>query len=276
MTRRHLVLPSRGIAIVNTDVHGNLEDFARLESLFREERAKEPETHWVILGDVVHGPDDEARKSEPELYDYPDGSMEIVDRIRALREEAPEHVHFVLGNHDHGHVGGHHTQKFYEDEVEALEGRLTGEEKKRMHDLFGDALLAVAAPCGVLMTHGAPDDSLTDLGVLDEIPLSIHDMKYAQRIVVRSLLTSYGQPDPVAKKMLGQVSAASNLTLTLVIHGHDRDPKGWFVEGDHQICPVIFGAKRADKRYLRLDLGARYGDAHALRVDEEIRRLYTS
>lgn len=276
MPRRHLVLPSRGVAIVNTDVHGNLEDFVRLETLFREERAKEPETHWVILGDVVHGPDPEARRSQPELYDYPDGSMEIVDRIRALREEAPAHVHFVLGNHDHGHVGGHHTQKFYEDEVEALEGRLSGEEKARMHALFGDALLAVAAPCGVLMTHGAPDDSLSDLGFLDEIPLSIREMKYAQRMVLRSLLTSYGQPDPVAKKMLGQVSTASGLTLGIIIHGHDRDPKGWFVEGDHQLCPVIFGAERADKRYVRLDLSARYGDAHALRDGEEIRRLYAT
>jgi len=259
---------------VNTDVHGNLEDFVRLESLFREERAREPETHWVILGDVVHGSDPEARKSQPELYDYADGSMEIVDRIRALREEAPDNVHFVLGNHDHGHVGGHHTQKFYEDEVEALEGRLSPEEKQRMHALFGDGLLAVVAPCGALMTHGAPDDALADLGFLDEIPLSIREMKYAQRLVLKSLLTSYGQPDPVAKKMLAQVSASSGLTLGIVIHGHDRDPKGWFVEGDHQICPVIFGAERPNKRYLRLDLGARYADAHALRDGEEIRRLY--
>lgn len=274
MPRRHLVLPSRGVAVVNTDVHGNLEDFARLETLFRAERAVEPETHWVILGDVVHGPDAEARRSQPELYDYPDGSMEIVDRIRALREEAPEHVHFVLGNHDHGHVGGHHTQKFYEDEVEALEGRLSGEEKARMHALFGDALLAVAAPCGVLMTHGAPDDSLQDLEFLDAIPLSIRDMKYAQRMVVRSLLTSYGQPDHVAKKMLDQVSAASGLTLGVVIHGHDRDPKGFFVEGRHQLCPVIFGAEKKDKRYVRLDLSASYADAHALRDGEEIRLLY--
>jgi hypothetical protein len=124
------------------------------------------------------------------------------------------------------------------------------------------------------MTHGAPDDSLNDLAFLDEIPLSIREMKYAQRVVVRALLTSYGQPDPVAKKMLAQVSAASGLTLGIVIHGHDRDPKGWFVEGDHQICPVIFGAEKRDKRYLRLDLAARYEHAHALRDGQEIRRLY--
>jgi len=274
MIRRHLILPDRGVAIVNTDVHGNMEDFARLEAIFREERAKEPETHWVILGDVVHGPDERARTDEPELYGYEDGSMQIVDRIRALREEAREHVHFVLGNHDHGHVGGHHTQKFYEDEVEALESKLSTEERARLHELFGDALLAVAAPCGVLMTHGAPDAAFTNLAFLDEIPLSVREMKYAHRIVLRSLLTSYGQPNDVCEKMLAQVSESSGLSLGVVVHGHDRDPSGFFREGDHQVVPVIFGAPKDKKRYARLDLAARYATAADLREDHEIRLLH--
>ncbi len=274
MGRRHLVLPDRGVLLVNTDVHGNVEDFARLEEIFRAERTGEPETHWVILGDVVHGPDDEARASEPELYDYADGSMEIVDRIRALCEEAPGHVHFVLGNHDHGHVGGHHTRKFHDDEVEALESRLSEEERGRLRALFGDALLAVAAPCGVLLTHGSPDDSLSDLRVLDDVPLDVREMKYAQRSVMRSLLGSYGQPDAVSRKMLEQVSVSAGLTLGVVIHGHDRDRAGFFVEGRHQLCPVIFGAPRANKRYVRLDLAARYATVEDVRDGHEIRRLF--
>lgn len=274
MARRHLILPDRGVLLVNTDVHGNAEDFARLEAIFRAERAADPETHWVILGDVVHGPDDEARASEPALYGYPDGSMEIVERIRALCEEAPEHVHFVLGNHDHGHVGGHHTKKFHEDEVEALEGTLSDEERARLHALFRDALLAVAAPCGVLLTHGSPDASLADLAALDDIPLEVREMKYSERLVMRSLLGSYGQPDEVTKKMLAQVSASSGLSLGVVIHGHDRDPAGYFREGRHQACPVIFGAPREDKRYVRLDLGKRYATVDDLRHEREVRRLY--
>lgn len=274
MARRHLVLPDRGVLLVNTDVHGNAEDFARLEVIFREQRAREPDTHWVILGDVVHAPDGEARRSQPELYDYDDGSMHIVDRIHALAAEAPGHVHFVLGNHDHGHVGGPHTQKFHEDEVLALEAKLSDAERARMRSLFEDALLAVAAPCGVLLTHGAPDDSLTDLRTLDDVPLSIREMKFAQRTVLRSLLTSYGQPDPIAKKMLDQVSASAQLDLGVVIHGHDRDPAGVFREGRHQLCPVIFGATRENKRFVRLDLSARYRSVDDLRDEHEVLRLY--
>lgn len=60
--RRHLVLPERGVLLISTDVHGNAGDFERLEAIFEDERSREPETHWVILGDVVHAPDASARK----------------------------------------------------------------------------------------------------------------------------------------------------------------------------------------------------------------------
>src|SRR5688572_29470674 len=54
---RHLRLPGAGVAVVNTDVHGNGGDFRRLEVIFRERVAEHGAlAHWVILGDVVHGP----------------------------------------------------------------------------------------------------------------------------------------------------------------------------------------------------------------------------
>ena len=272
--KRHLVLPARGALIVNTDVHGNAADFARIEEIFREQLAHERETHWVILGDVVHAPDDVARRSTPALYDYPDGSMEIVDRIRALEKEHAGHVHFVLGNHDHGHVGGPHTHKFFGDEVIALETGIGPAQTARLRDLFAGALLAVAAPCGVLMTHGSPDQTLTSLAALDDVPLDLAAMTRSQSSMLRSLLTSYGQPDHVCAPMLATVSRAAGLDLRVVLHGHDRDEKGFFHEGAHQVCPVIFGAPRADKRYVRLDLAARYERASDLRDGVEILRLY--
>lgn len=274
--RRHFILPARGGLIVSTDVHGNLADFTRLEAIFAEESAREPDTHWVILGDVVHGPDATARASHPEWYDYADESMAIVDRILAAEAAAPGRVHFVLGNHDHGHVGGPHTAKFHADEVTALESSLGEAQRVRLRGLFARALLAVAAPCGVLMTHGAPDASLQRLDDLDEVPLELAEMSASQARMLRALLTSYGQPDAECRAMLDNVSRASGLDLRVVVHGHDRDERGWFHEGEHQVCPVIFGAARPDKRYVRLDLGARYDRASALRDGVEICRLHGS
>lgn len=272
--RRHLVLPSRGVLLVSTDVHGNYADFERLVAIYEEERAREPETHWVILGDVVHAPDDTARASDPALYGYQDGSMAIVDLILAVERSAPGYVHFVLGNHDHGHVGGPHTHKFFGDEVEALESTLGLAQRERMKELFRRALLAVAAPCGLLLTHGSPDDSLTSLTALDDVPLELGAMRPSQSRMLRSLLTSYGQPKDVTALMLANVSRAHALDLRVVVHGHDRDEEGYFREGDNQVCPVIFGAPREKKRYLRVDLSGRYEDADALRDGIEIVRLH--
>lgn len=272
--RRHLVLPARGVLLISTDVHGNAGDFARLEAIFAETRKAEPETHWVILGDVVHAPDAAARKSSPDLYDFDDGSMRIVDRILALEKAARGYVHFVLGNHDHGHAGGPHTHKFHGDEVTALEATLSDEERLRLRGLCERALLAVAAPCGVLLTHGAPDATLERLDDLDDMPLDIKAMTAAQASVMRALLTSYGQPDHVCIPMLANVSRASGLDLRVVVHGHDRDEKGFFREGGHQVCPVIFGAPHANKRYIRLDLAAHYEGAAEVREDFEILRLH--
>jgi hypothetical protein len=273
--RRHVVLPARGVLLVSTDVHGNLADFARLEAIFAEESAREPETHWVILGDAVHGPDDVARVSHPDWYGYEDESMAIVDRILAVEAAAPGRVHFVLGNHDHGHVGGPHTAKFHADEVAALESGLSEAQSARLRELFGRALLAAAAPCGVLMTHGSPDASLERLEDLDDVPLELTEMSPTQARMLRSLLTSYGQPEAECRAMLGNVSRASGMDLRVVVHGHDRDEKGFFREGGNQVCPVIFGAAREDKRYVRLDLAARYEDAEALRDGVEILRLHS-
>jgi hypothetical protein len=272
--KRHVVLPTRGVVLASTDVHGNGEDIARLADVFEAERAREPETHWVILGDVVHAPDARARADRPDLYDFDDATMPIVDRLTSLSLEHPGRVHFVLGNHDHGHVGGPHTHKFHDDEVVALERSLSEAERLRLHAFLQSALLAVVAPCGVLFTHGAPDATLESVASLDDVPFDLARATAEQRAMLRALLTAYGQPDAVCRKMLDQVSHAGGWELGVVVHGHDRDERGFFVEGTHQVCPCLFGAPREAKRYVRLDLGRRYENASALRDGEEIRRLY--
>jgi hypothetical protein len=160
--------------------------------------------------------------------------------------------------------------------VEALEDALSAEERSGLHGLLQRALLAVVAPCGVLLTHGAPDESLVDLRALDDVPLDVAKMTTEQRLMTRALLTSYGQTDAVATAMLSNVSRGLGFDVTALVHGHDREESGFFREGKHQLCPCIFGAPAKSKRYVRLDLGARYRDVDDLRDGAEIRRLYTS
>ena len=122
MTTRHAWLPPRGTLLISTDLHGNGEDFRALRARFLRAMQHDPEVHWVVLGDSVHGPDAAARAEHPELYDYPDESGAIVLELLGLRQRYPDQVHYVLGNHDHAHIGGPRTRKFYDDEAEHLLG----------------------------------------------------------------------------------------------------------------------------------------------------------
>lgn len=271
--KRHHVLGSSGPLLVNTDLHGNREDFERLEAVFRD---LGPGAHWVILGDIVHGPDPASGASQPALYGYPDDGPWLIERVHALLDAHPERVFFVLGNHEHGHAGGVHTAKFHDDEVRHLEARLGPVGTASLQRLIDRALFGVAAPCGVLLAHGSPDATLQRLDELDALDLKGNGHTREQQLVMASFLRAYGQPRDRTEALLAQLRASSGLDLRVVVHGHDRSEDGLFYEGGNQVCPVIFGAYREHKRYVCLDLAAHYPSAEALRDGHEILRLYPS
>jgi hypothetical protein len=274
MPQRLAWLPSEGALVVSTDLHGNMEDFRRLRGVFKGLDVQGRHPHWVLCGDVVHGPDARTRRARPELYGYEDESWEVVAGIVEMQMVYPGRVHFILGNHDHGHVGGPHTSKFYADEVGQLESTMSAKQIEQMHRLFDDALLAVVAPCGVLLSHGSPDDRIARLQDLDGVSFGIGENDEYQEHLLATFLRSYGQPDDVTKRFLAKASASAGFPIGIIVHGHDRDERGWYTEGEHQVCPVTFGAPRAAKRYMLLDLAARYGSVADVRDGHELRTLY--
>jgi hypothetical protein len=271
---RHLILPDRGRLMVSTDLHGNGDDFRRLRAIFLGHVERDPDTRWAILGDLVHGPSSHARREQPELHDYADESAAIVEGVCDLRSRFPDRVHLFLGNHDHGHVGGKHTSRFFHDEVAHLESRLDAQQLSALRGLFEDALLVAAAPCGVLLAHGSPSDLLADLERLDSIAVRPGDNGPADQRLLTTILESYGQPGAVTARMLRQVGARHGLELGVVIHGHDRDDEGWFADADNQLCPVLFGAPRENRRYVELDLAGRYRSVADIRDGVELLRVH--
>lgn len=269
MARRHLILPDQGTLLVNTDVHGNGEDFDRMVEIFE---SAQDNPHWVILGDIVHAPDEGARMRRPELYDYDDRSGEIATKILALQRKHPERVHFVIGNHDWAHVGGPTVGKFWEDEAAHLESTLDDRAITDLHQLFRQALLCVVAPCGGFLSHASPG-ALFELSELDAIDLG-GEMDPRQRLLVIELTNFYGQREAVSRSFLEHVSEQTGLDIRFVVHGHDRDESGYFTHEETQVCPVIFGALRENRRYLRLDLSAKYDSVDALREGHEVLRLW--
>ena len=274
MAKRLAVLPDRGALLVSTDLHGNMEDFRRLRGVFKGLVAQGRTPHWVLLGDIVHGPDSRTSRARPELYGYQDESWDVVEGVIELQMAYPDRVHFILGNHDHGHVGGPHTSKFYADEVGHLESTMGPKQVAAMHRLFEEALLAAVAPCGVVLAHGSPDDRIERLQDLDGVSFGVGENDEYHEHLLHTFLRSYGQKDEITKRFLDKASASMGFPAGLLVHGHDRDEKGWYAEGAHQICPAIFGAPREAKHHLLLDLAGRYTGIADVREGHELRKLY--
>ena len=260
MSGRHLALHAPGVVLVSTDVHGNLRDFGRMAELFEAERlSNNVPVHWVVLGDVVHGPSEQHRHRFEGMLDYDDESSEIVAKLIELRAAHPDHVHFVLGNHDYAHIGGPRTSKFHGDEAEWLESQMTPDEIEAMRALFLGARLAISTDCGVLMTHGSPDEKMESLERIDAVVLPARG---ADHEVVHDMLFAYGQRGEDTDRALELLSEHPAFPhaepLRVVLHGHDRDEDGFYFDDHNQVCPVIFGAHDPNKRYTRLDLSERY------------------
>jgi hypothetical protein len=269
-----LRLPAQGRLIVCTDLQGCLRDFDRIADIFQSARRELGDVHVLFTGDLIHGP----HIPEDEWPDflgeyYRDASGEVVLAYAALAAEHPVRVHALVGNHEHGHIGGPHTAKFAADEVLLLERILGPEKSSAMRHILETFALAATSPCGAVFTHGAPAARIDSLADLEQADLS--GRSYASPLDVLDT--------PVVGKILWARSAAPTearrflraLGGTISIYGHDVIPEGFERIGDEQmVVSTSFGVFDANKVYVSLDLAARYKSVFDLRVGREILPLY--
>jgi hypothetical protein len=271
---RVLRLPDRGRLLVCTDLQGCMRDFQRIAALFRRALIDTGDAHLLFTGDLVHGPHI-ARDDWPDFLGeyYRDQSGEVMDAFADLQAEFPGRVHAIMGNHEHGHVGGPHTAKFAPDEVALLEHVLGPEATARIQEVMADLPLIAIAPCGVVFTHGAPNLAVDSLAEIEEASLDLSAIESPADIfqvpVVGPLLWSRSAPPAVARAFLRAVGG------TVSIYGHDVIPQGYLMIGDEQmVVSTSFGVYDRHKVYVELDLAARYETVHDIRPGREIRPLY--
>jgi hypothetical protein len=271
---RVLRLPDRGRLLVCTDLQGCMRDFQRISAMFRRSQAATGDSHLLFTGDLVHGPHI-PRESWPDFLGeyYRDQSGDVMDSFADLQDEFPGRVHAILGNHEHGHIGGPHTAKFAPDEVELLEDVLGEEATYRMQAIMAELPLIALAPCGAVFTHGAPNLMIDSVAEIERASLDLSDIESPADIfavpVIGPLLWSRSAPPAVARHFLRTVGG------TISIYGHDVIPQGFLTIGDEQmIVSTSFGVNDRHKVYLELDLGARYPTVHHLRPGHEILPLY--
>ena len=271
---RVLRLPDHGRLIVCTDLQGCLRDFHRIVEVFDQVHADTGDGHLLFTGDLIHGPH-LSRADWPDFLGeyYLDASGELIDELAVLIARHPDRVHALVGNHEHGHIGGPHTAKFAADEVALLEHHLGDVASERMRSVLREFALVAIAPCGAVFTHGAPAavvDSVRDIEatVLDGFdhgsPLDVLDTP-----VLGAILWARSAAPAAARAFVHALGG------TLCIYGHDVIPEGFERIGDEQmVVSTSFGVFDHNKVYVELDLAARYQSVHDLRVGHEILPLY--
>ena len=252
-----------------------MRDFLRFVDIFEQALLEyQGDAHVLFTGDLIHGPHIDPEDWPDFLGEYyRDASGEVMIAYAGLAAQYPGRVHALLGNHEHGHIGGPHTAKFAADEVALLEQILGPSGTARMRGIIHTFALAAVSKCGAVFTHGAPAaviDSIADLEGADlsganyASPLDVLDTP-----IVGKVLWARSASEAEARRFLRATNG------TMCIYGHDVIPEGYECVGDEQmVVSTSFGVFDTNKIYISLDLAARYRGVRDLRIGQEILPLY--
>jgi hypothetical protein len=272
---RVIRLPDKGRLLVCTDLQGCMRDFHRMVEVFEQALiAYEGDAHLIFTGDLIHGPHIDPEDWPDFLGEYyRDASGEVMIAYAGLAAQYPGRVHALLGNHEHGHIGGPHTAKFAADEVALLEHILGPAGTARMRGIIHTFALAAVSRCGAVFTHGAPAAVIESVGDVEAADLSgaglASPLDLLDTPVVGKILWARSATEAEARRFVRAMGG------TMSIYGHDVIPEGYEKVGDEQIIvSTSFGLFDQNKVYLSLDLAHKYRNVHDLRVGQEILPLY--
>jgi hypothetical protein len=272
---RVLRLPDHGRLLVCTDLQGCLRDFQRFVQLFEQALLDyQGDAHVLFTGDLIHGPHIDPEDWPDFLGEYyRDASGEVMMAFAGLAAKYPGRVHALLGNHEHGHIGGPHTAKFAADEVALLEQILGPSATNRMRGIIHTFAIAAISRCGAVFTHGAPAAQIDSVGDLEAADLS--GSSYASPLdvldtpIVGKILWARSATEAEARRFLRAMNGS------IAIYGHDVIPEGFETIGDTQmVVSTSFGVFDTNKIYVSLDLSAKYRAVSDLRIGREILPLY--
>jgi hypothetical protein len=272
---RVLRLPDHGRLLVCTDLQGCMRDYRRMVELYEQAlREHRGDAYLLFTGDLIHGPHIDPEDWPDFLGEYyRDASGEVMTAYAGLAARYPGRVHALLGNHEHGHIGGPHTAKFAADEVALLEQILGPTGTARMRGIIHTFWLVAVSPCGAVFTHGAPAAQIDSISQLEAVDLSgagyASPLEVLDTPILGRILWARSATEAEAQRFLRATGG------TISIYGHDVIPEGFETVGDEQIVvSTSFGVFDSNKVYVSLDLGARYRSVRDLRIGHEILPLY--
>jgi hypothetical protein len=255
--RRVVVLPECGKLIVATDVQGNVRDFDRVAQIFEEAAARRDGAVLVVTGDLVHGPELREHEWPDYLGSYYHGdSKAVLERARALADRHPGRVHYLLGNHEHAHVGGPIVSKFFPDEARRLEDLLGPEKTLEMRAWLRTwPFVAVAARARLVMLHAAPHARIESREDLERLPLEGFFDVPLEEMATRGTLGALLWARTTTTERANAFLRAIHPDARVAIYGHDVARAGYAIDREPLLCiSTSFGCFDGDKLYLEWEL----------------------
>ncbi len=255
--RRVIHLPDRGRLLVATDVQGNVGDFDRVAEAFEDAAKSREGAYLVVTGDLVHGPELSEADWPDYLGSFYHGDSEgVLAHARELAARHPGRVHYLLGNHEHAHVGGPVVSKFFPDEARRLEDLLGDEGTQRMRTWLRTwPFVAVAPKARLVMLHAAPAARIRSAEDLEKLPLDGFDSIPLDDMVTRGILGALLWARTTTTERAFEFLRALDPDARVAVFGHDVARGGYAVEREPLLCvSTSFGCFDGDKLYLEWDL----------------------
>lgn len=263
--------------MVATDLQGNLRDFLRLEAIFEQRMAQRPDVYFVITGDLVHGPELAPDDWPEHLGSYYLGQSDhVLEHARLLQDRYPGHVHYLLGNHEHAHLGGPVVGKFFRDEAARLESILGPDRTAYIRDWMETwPLVAVASSAQLCMLHAAPAALIHTRADVDNIELHELEGTSSTDTAARSVLGAILWARATTYKRAQSFMRAIDPAVVTAIHGHDVAREGVAIDQPNCLClSTSFGCYDGDKLYLEWELSQPVESAEDLLFSGGLRKLW--
>ncbi len=247
-----------------TDLQGNVGDFLRVEAVFEEALGAPGGAVLVVTGDLVHGPEIDERDWPDYLGTFYRGdSKEVLERAFELQQRHPGRVHYLLGNHEHAHVGGPVVSKFFPDEARRLEDLLGPAETSLVRDWISSwPFIAVAPLAGLCMLHAAPHARIESAAEVERLPLDGFFDVPLEEMATRGALGALLWARTTTTERGNEFLRALDPRLRVAVYGHDVVRTGFAIDREPLLCvSTSFGCFDGDKLYLSWDLSDRAASA---------------
>jgi len=240
-----LVLPDYGQVVMTGDLHGNLHNFRKLRAFAALGRC--PARH-VVLHELLHCVDGyESGRDE---------SCRLLLEAGRWKEEFPDQVHFILGNHCIAQVTGREISKGGGGSVADFNRSLVqrfGDKGESVHSAVCEFLrscaLAARTPNRIFLSHSLPSPENMERFDPQVLHRPIEDADLMPEGQVYMMLWGRGQTAAQLQRL------AETFDVDFFITGHQPQETGFSAaHGRH----IILSSEHSQGCFLPIDLSKRY------------------